>query len=340
MNNEVTALITGGAGFIGSYLSKKLLENGHKVIIYDNLSHIRSEQNLFPLRQSFSEQLTFVNGDIRDQELLEKIVSGSNVIFHFAAQTAVMKSVLNPLEDFEVNAVGTLHILEAIRKSQFPIPLIFTSTNKVYGKLDDIQLETTSNKYTPLDSQYFFGIAEDRALNFISPYGCSKGAADQYIIDYSRMYKIPTIVFRMSSIYGPFQTENEDHGWIALFIRKLLNNEKIKVYGDGKQVSDILFIDDLINAFMQVLQSIEHIQGQVFNIGGGINNSLSIIEFLDLLGQLHGKKPHVEFCDWRPGDQKYYVSNISKAGKFINWDPNISYVNGIEKMYRWIQKSI
>jgi CDP-paratose 2-epimerase len=307
------------------------------LFIYDNLSRPGVEQNLRWLRETHESRVEFVKGDVRDAEALRQCVERSGQVFHFAAQVAVTTSLVEPVHDFEVNARGTLNLLEALRGMADPPPLVFTSTNKVYGELDDVALRLSGKRYEPSDPVVRrAGISEARPLDFHSPYGCSKGAADQYVVDYARTFDIPAAVFRMSCIYGPHQFGNEDQGWVAHFLIRALGGEPITLYGDGSQVRDILFVEDLVNAFLLAQENIESISGQAFNIGGGPANTISLLELIDVIGRLHGAKPDVHFDKWRPGDQRYYVSDHGKFAKATGWKPQTGAHAGVEKLYEWL----
>ncbi|HVF23906.1 MAG TPA: NAD-dependent epimerase/dehydratase family protein, partial [Pyrinomonadaceae bacterium] len=308
-------LITGGAGFVGSNLAHRLLSAGRRVRLLDNLSRSGVERNLQWLIETHGDLVDIEVPDVRNLSIVKQAVKDASQVFHFAAQVAVTSSLVDPIEDFEINARGTLNLLEAVRNVHNPPPLVFTSTNKVYGNLADLQFTNGVTRYSPVDQLIRErGIAENRPLDFHSPYGCSKGAADQYVIDYARTYRIPAVVFRMSCIYGPHQYGNEDQGWVAHFVIRALNGEPITIYGDGKQVRDILFIDDLVDAFLLAQQHMKKLSGNAFNIGGGPQNTISLLELLDLLSELHGGELSVHFEDWRAADQRYYVADTNKFG--------------------------
>lgn len=329
-------LITGGAGFIGTNLADHLLVKGMDVTIYDNLSRAGVEKNLDWLR-SRHKNLKVIIADVRDKHMLEQAVCGVTHVYHLAAQVAVTSSLVNPVYDFEVNLKGTINLLEAIRKSPHQPSLIFTSTNKVYGDLNDIVLEKSSSRYYPAEPGLAeTGIGEDRKLDFHSPYGSSKGAADQYILDYSRSFGIKTMVFRMSCIYGPHQFGTEDQGWVAHFILKALRKETITLFGDGLQVRDILFVEDLVRAFEAAHENIDRLQGEVYNIGGGPNNVISLLELVEMIESLHGQIIPTQFEDWRKGDQRYYVSDYRKFRKATGWQPEVQYEKGIKMLYDWL----
>ena len=301
-------LITGGAGFIGTNLADRLLSLGQPVRLFDNLSRPGVEQNLRWLKSRYGDLVQIEIADLRDRFALRQALQDVSQVFHFAAQVAVTTSVTNPFNDFEINALGTLNLLEEMRQAQLsrrdslskPPSLVFTSTNKVYGTLPDIQLQLNCTRYQPLALKN--GISEEHPLDFHSPYGCSKGAADQYVIDYARTFSIPAVVFRMSCIYGPHQFGTEDQGWVAHFLIRAIEGQPISLYGDGMQVRDILFVEDLVDAFLLAQENIHALSGQAFNIGGGIDNTTSLVEFIELIGEIHGKKPPVDFDTWRPGD--------------------------------------
>jgi CDP-paratose 2-epimerase len=333
-------LIFGGAGFIGTNTAHKYLSNGKPVRIFDNLSRPGVEKNLQYLYDNYKDLVDIEIGDLRDAYAVKNVVRDVKEIYNFSAQTAVTISLDNPIQDFEVNVRGTLNILEAVRNLPTPIPVFFTSTNKVYGSIDDLKLKHNGLRYYPESERIRKnGIDEKRPLDFHSPYGCSKGAADQYVIDYSRSYNIPTVVFRMSCIYGPYQFGNEDQGWVAHFILQALNDKHIKIFGDGKQVRDILYVDDLVNAFFYAHENLETVAGHAFNIGGGVSNSMSLIELIREIETISGRKVHTEYDDWRPGDQKYFVSSFNKFSKLTGWQPKINTLDGIEKLYYWLAEN-
>jgi len=324
--------ITGGAGFIGFHLADFYLKQNHEVIIFDNFSRKGTQENTALLQKKY-KNTTIIRGDIRDFSKLRKAIKGSNIVLHLAAQVAVTTSVLNPKEDFEINALGSFNVLEAARQNAPDSILIYSSTNKVYGGMEDIKIKKSKNRYQYVKLKN--GISEDRCLDFHSPYGCSKGAADQYFRDYFRIYKLKTVVFRQSCIYGTRQFGIEDQGWVAWFAIAAALNKKITIYGDGKQVRDILFIDDLIEAFNKAVKNIKIAQGQIYNIGGGPKNTLSLLELLDLLKIKLKKKIKYDFDDWRPGDQPIYISDITKAKKQLKWYPKTTYKRGISQLLIW-----
>lgn len=334
-------LITGGAGFVGTNLAHRLLSQGQRVLVFDNLSRAGVERNLRWLQETHGDLLQVEIADVRDMEAVQSAVERSSSVFHFAAQVAVTTSLVAPIEDFEVNARGTLNVLEAVRVLDRPIPLVFTSTNKVYGGLDDVALSLQNNRYEPEDNHLrAHGISEMRALDFHSPYGCSKGCADQYVLDYARTFEIPAVVLRMSCIYGPHQCGNEDQGWVAHFLLRALENEAITLFGDGKQVRDVLFVDDLVDAFLTAREQVSRLSGQAFNIGGGAGNTTSLLQLIEFVGELHGQSPRVEFSDWRAGDQRYYVSDVAKFAAATGWQPHVDVQSGVAQLYRWLCENV
>jgi CDP-paratose 2-epimerase len=335
-------IVTGGAGFIGSNLTAALLRDGHRVTIFDSLARTGSERNLDWLQgQAPDGAMRFVCGDVRDTDLVRSVLGARDVhlVFHFAAQTAVTTSLVDPREDLEVNLIGTHNVLEAVRTTEALAPpmLVFTSTNKVYGGLSHHPATEGQTRYRFAESEIqACGISEKEPLDFHSPYGCSKGAADQYVHDYSRIYGLRTIVFRMSCIYGPRQFGNEDQGWVAHFMLAVAGGRQLTIYGNGKQVRDLLFVDDLVHAFKLAARHIETTAGNVYNIGGGPANSLSVWEELrPRLERLAGHPLRVEIDGWRPGDQPVYVSDIRKAGRDFGWQPQVGVDDGLKRLWAW-----
>jgi CDP-paratose 2-epimerase len=332
-------LITGGAGFIGTNLAERLLERDHQVLVYDNLSREGVEQNLQNLCTRFPNVEVQV-ADIRDKYKVERAVRSAQHVFHFAAQVAVTTSLVQPMLDFEVNAAGTVNLLEAVRGRPTPPTFIFTSTNKVYGNLHDVDLAIRGARYEPADDGLRArGIDERRPLDFHSPYGCSKGTADQYVLDYSRSYRLPAVVFRMSCIYGPHQCGNEDQGWVAHFVAHALSGQPLVIYGDGQQVRDVLFVDDLTKAFLLARDQIDRLAGTAFNIGGGPSKTTSLLELLALLEPLAGHPLNVSFEDWRTGDQRYYVSDTSAFTRATGWRASVGVEEGVRRLAEWLMTS-
>jgi len=322
------ALVTGGVGFIGTNLSDRLLSDGHEIILFDNLSRAGVRHNLDWLKAKHGQQLRFVQGDVRDFDAVLTAIQNVDVVFHLAAQVAVTTSVSYPREDFLINAQGTLNVLEAARCQQ-PMPVVlYTSTNKVYGGLEHLRIVERSSRYEFENLPQ--GVSEACPLDFHSPYGCSKGAADQYVRDYHRIYGLPSIVFRMSCIYGPHQLGTEDQGWVAHFCLTGVRGGHLTIYGDGKQVRDLLYVEELVELMLRAWKNIHRTAGQVFNVGGGPANTISVwTEFRDLLQPLIGNLPSMKFDEFRPGDQKIYVSDIRKAQVQLGWTPSVKIGEGL-----------
>jgi CDP-paratose 2-epimerase len=327
-------LITGGAGFIGTNLAHRLLSQGQRVLVFDSLTRGGVADNLAWLREQHGSLLDVQIGDVRNADLLGRAVRRACRVFHLAAQVAVTTSLVDPLEDFEVNARGTLNLLEAIRRQASPPPLLFTSTNKVYGTLASMKVALADDRYLPEDPELrAHGVDESQPLDFHSPYGCSKGSADQYVLDYARIYKLPAVVFRMSCIYGPHQRGNEDQGWVAHFLLANLRGDPITVYGDGRQVRDALFAEDLVDAMLAAHARMDDLAGRAFNIGGGARNTMSLRELLELSGRLCGAKPSVRYGGWRTADQRYYVSRIDAFTAATGWRPRVGVEEGVRRLF-------
>jgi CDP-paratose 2-epimerase len=336
-------VVTGGAGFIGSNVAAHYLREGHRVTVLDDLSRGGTRLNL-PWLRSLDEhgQLRFVRGDVRRPEPVESALGrGADLLFHFAAQTAVTTSLVNPRDDLHVNLIGTFNVLEAVRRmpADDQPAMFFTSTNKVYGSLPGRAVVEDETRYRFADlGLHEYGIDESEPLDFHSPYGCSKGAADQYVHDYARIYGLRTVVFRMSCIYGTRQFGTEDQGWVAHFFIKAARRHPIAIYGDGKQVRDLLFIDDLVQAFALAAEHIDTTAGHVYNIGGGPANTVSIWRELEpYVARLAGGEVPVSRHDWRPGDQPVYVSNTLAAKRAFGWAPRVSLEEGLGRLWRWVQ---
>lgn len=329
------ALITGGAGFIGTNLAHRLLNKGVEVVLFDNFSREGSKKNFLWLCKNHKDGLIVKTGDIRDIAAVKDAIDGVDQVFHFAAQVAVTRSLQMPVEDFDINLRGTLNLLESIRACSSKPKLLFTSTNKVFGNLSHIPLTKSKTRYHVSNPSLLEG--EKSTLDFYSPYGCSKGAADQYVLDYSRNYDLDAVVFRMSCIYGPHQYGNEDQGWVAHFMIRTLDCIPVMVFGDGCQVRDILYIDDLLNAMELAMNPTYSLCGQAFSIGGGPENTLSLIELFDQIQRLHGHTPPIQFAQWRAGDQKYYVSDTSKFTQLTGWKPQTNVQLGLLKLYNWLK---
>jgi CDP-paratose 2-epimerase len=326
------ALVTGGAGFIGTNLVSRLVEDGHDVVVLDSLARRGSERNLRFLQRRYRDAIRFVRGDVRDARAVRTAVEGADRVYHLAAQVAVTTSLDDPVGDFDVNLRGTLTLLEELRRLEEPPFLLFTSTNKVYGALPDLPLELAGGRWLPVDASLrAHGLSEDRPLDFCTPYGCSKGAADQYVLDYAKHFGMPATVFRMSCIYGPHQNGTEDQGWVAHFAIRALAGEPVTVYGDGHQVRDLLFVDDLVEAMLLAREHAAAVAGRAFNIGGGAANTLSVGEALELVGA-----PEVGLGEERPGDQRYYVADTRRFGAVTGWTPLVSAPDGIEQLVQWL----
>jgi CDP-paratose 2-epimerase len=329
-------LVTGGAGFIGSNYVDRLLGRNMQVTIYDDLSRTGAEMNIQWLKEKYSpDAFQLVVADIRDQEKLQVSVNNADVIIHLASQVAVTTSVQSPRLDFEINALGTFNVIEAARTSGRDPILLYASTNKVYGGMEDIPVVETTARWQYADLP--FGCPETQPLDFHSPYGCSKGSGDQYVRDYARIYGLRSVVFRQSCIYGPRQFGMEDQGWLAWMIIAALTGKQISIYGDGKQVRDVLFVDDLLDAYDAAITNIDQVRGKVFNVGGGRDNVISVWnEFGTILEGHLGRNLEIRRGDWRPGDQKVFVSDIRKAEKELGWTPKTDVVSGIKKLFDWV----
>jgi CDP-paratose 2-epimerase len=332
-------LITGGAGFIGSNYVHRLMKRGEKVRIYDNFVRAGAPRNLEWLKKEFGEDsLDLVVGDIRDADRIAEAARDADVIVHLAGQVAVTTSVTNPREDFEVNALGTFNVLEAARLSGKKPIVLYSSTNKVYGGMDEVEVVEDETRWHYKDLKY--GASEEQPLDFHSPYGCSKGTGDQYVRDYYRIYDIPTVVLRQSCIYGPRQFGVEDQGWLAWMLIAAVTGKPLTIFGDGKQVRDVLHVDDLLNAYDLAIANIDVAKGQVYNMGGGVSNVLAIwSEFGPMIERLLGKKVQVARGDWRPGDQKVFYADYRKAERELGWRPQISLEEGIERLFQWVQEN-
>jgi CDP-paratose 2-epimerase len=330
-------LVTGGAGFIGSNLADRLAREGHDVLVYDALARPGVDANLAWLKKRHPQRVSAIVGDIRDEQAVADAAADAKAIFHFAAQVAVTTSLVEPREDFDVNVRGTLHLLDALRRRKEPVPLLFASTNKVYGDLGDVALDATNDAYVPQDAAIRAnGIGEDRSLDFHTPYGCSKGAADQYVIDYARSFGVPTAVMRMSCIYGPRQMGTEDQGWVAHFLIRALQDQSISIYGDGRQVRDIMDVSDAVEAYVAAWRKIDLVQGRAFNLGGGPGNAVSLRQLLRYIEDLLGRPIDLAFSDWRAGDQRYYVSNTRSATRDLGLRQPTPWRTGVAALAHWL----
>jgi CDP-paratose 2-epimerase len=330
--------ITGGAGFIGCNTAKRFLEDKHEVVVFDNLSRKGTTANLEWLRTQ--SKIEFIKGDVRDFHDLDRAIKAHkdvDAVIHLAAQVAVTTSVANPREDFEVNALGTLNLLEAIRQNNIDPVILNASTNKVYGEMKDVAIIEANGRYEYKDHPN--GISEERPLDFHSPYGCSKGAADQYVRDYSRIYGLRAVNFRQSCIYGCRQFGIEDQGWVAWFTIAAALRKQITIYGDGKQVRDVLFIDDLVDCYTKAIHNIEKVSGRVYNIGGGPENTMSLLELIAFLELTFHKKIRFAFSDWREGDQPVFVCDIRKAQADLGWTPKVGVQEGVNRLKSWVAEN-
>ena len=335
--SESAVLVTGGAGFIGTNVADRLASDGRRVVVLDNLSRAGVDQNALWLQRRHGGRVKVIVGDIRDREIVRRALDGVSHVFHLAAQVAVTTSLEDPRTDFEINTTGTLNLLDEIRAMREPASLIYTSTNKVYGALSDIALEAHDKRYVPVDDRIArSGINENRPLDFHTPYGCSKGAAEQYVLDHARTLGLRALVFRMSCIYGPRQFGTEDQGWVAHFLIRALDQRPITLYGDGLQVRDILFVEDLVDAFMLAWRDIDRLSGSAFNIGGSADRAISLLELIDLITDVHAIRPKVIFEKSRAGDQRYYVSDISKFRDATGWSPRVTARAGIRRLHEWL----
>jgi CDP-paratose 2-epimerase len=312
-------LITGGAGFLGVNAAVHLIADGWHVTLLDNLSRPGTERNLKWLITEHPTRTTFIKEDVRIASAVADHVKNQDAILHLAGQVAVTTSLLDPITDFDVNARGTLNLLEAVRLHNPEVPFLFASTNKVYGKLDKNNV----------------ACKETQPIDFHSPYGCSKGAADQYVRDYARCFQMNTVVLRQSCIYGAHQYGTEDQGWVAHFVHSILNDRPLTIYGDGTQVRDLLDARDLCALYATVIENIAKTRGEIYNVGGGPKNQRNLIEVIEQIGELTHRKPQYSFADWREGDQTYYVSDINKAKKELGWTPQVPFDRGLKDLIVW-----
>ncbi|MDD5623337.1 MAG: GDP-mannose 4,6-dehydratase [Candidatus Peribacteraceae bacterium] len=329
-------LVTGGAGFIGVNAVRHFVAQGWDVTIFDNFSRKGTEYNIEKLTNDCHGRFAVVRGDTRrDVHALRKLAEHTDVILHLAAQVAVTTSVVDPQTDFDCNALGTFNVLEAARLSTARPILLYASTNKVYGALEDVPVQELAQRYAFTGGRT--GVSEAQPLDFHSPYGCSKGAADQYVRDYARIYGLKTVVFRQSCIYGPHQMGIEDQGWVAWFLIAGLFGRPVQIYGDGKQVRDLLYVDDLVACYERAIERIDHVAGKVFNLGGGAENTLSLLEFFSLLAREHSLTLTSTFAPVRPGDQPIFVSDNSAALRDLSWKPTVGVHEGIARLLEWLR---
>jgi CDP-paratose 2-epimerase len=335
---DAPVLVTGGAGFIGSNLADRLAAAGQEVIILDALARPGVERNLAWLKGRHGAKISHVAADVRDARAVSEAAREAQAVFHFAAQVAVTTSLVDPVEDFEVNVRGAVNVLEAARRRSRATPVIFASTNKVYGDLGDVALELSGDAYRPVDGHLRVrGVSEARPLDFHTPYGCSKGAADQYVLDYARSFGLPTCVLRMSCIYGPRQMGTEDQGWVAHFLIRALEGQPITIYGDGRQVRDILDVADAVEAYLSAWRRIDRVAGRAFNLGGGPANAVSLVQLLGYIEELTGRRIELSFGDWRAGDQRYYVSDPSAAQRELGLPQPLDWRTGVARLAQWLE---
>ena len=331
-------VITGGAGFVGANLAHRIATGGGEVVLFDSLARPNVQLNAQWLREQHGRRVSLVVGDVRDAAAVRRVIARADRVFHFAAQVAVTTSLVDPVTDFAVNAGGTLNVLEAVRAQGREVPVVVTSTNKVYGSLADVPLEMRARRWEPQDASLAVtGVSEGRPLDFHSPYGCSKGAADQMMLDWARSYGMPAVVLRMSCVYGPRQFGTEDQGWVAHFLIRALRGEPIVLYGDGRQVRDLLYVDDLMEAMLRALEDIEIARGHAFNVGGGPTNTVSLVELLELAEELGGRRPELSHAPVRVGDQRWYVSDPRKIGDALGWSPRTDVRRGVERLLSWLR---
>jgi CDP-paratose 2-epimerase len=336
MRERDYTLITGGAGFVGSNLADALLTKGERVLVLDNFSRPGVELNAAWLVRNHGSAVQIEVGDVADLSRVRTVMQDAWRVYHLAAQVAVTTSLHDPTLDMQSNVLGTFNVLETARSMSTPPSVLFTSTNKVYGELNGVPITHLENAYAYADRR---GISEDTPLDFCSPYGCSKGAADQYVRDYGRIYGLPTAVLRMSCVYGTRQFGTEDQGWVAHFARALLAGSPITIFGDGWQVRDLLWVEDLVDAMQKASDRAEEVPGEVYNIGGGEENAVSVRTVIDRLTAISGSRVPLQMADWRPGDQRIYVSDTTKAQRFLGWRPTTHWTVGLEKMIDWLKSA-
>jgi CDP-paratose 2-epimerase len=337
MSADAPILITGGAGFIGANLADRLAGEGHKVIVYDSLARSGVEQNLAWLKERWGDQIVPVQADVRDRAALGECVAEAAAVFHLAAQVAVTTSLVDPVDDFRTNLEGTLNLLEALRLRGERVPVLFASTNKVYGDLGDVELEASPEGWSPSSAALRgAGVDERQPLDFHTPYGVSKGAADQYVLDYARSFDLPSCVLRMSCIYGRLQMGTEDQGWVAHFAIRVLQGETITLFGDGQQVRDILDVEDAVNAYVGAWRRIEAVKGRAFNLGGGPANAVSLRTLIREIETLTGRQARLDVSDWRMGDQRWYVSDPRAIARALDMPAFKPWRRGLADLIAWL----
>jgi len=330
--------VTGGAGFIGCNIADRFARQGHEVIVFDALSRPGVERNLRWLKDRHDGRIVDVIADVRDEDEVARVVAEAGAIFHLAAQVAVTSSLVDPREDFDINVRGTLNVLDSVRLLGRRVPLIFASTNKVYGDLGDLAIGSRGERYEPDALLARRGMSEARPLDFHTPYGCSKGAADQYVLDYARSFGVPTVVMRMSCIYGQRQMGTEDQGWVAHFLIRALSGEPIAIYGDGCQVRDVLDVGDAVEAYVAAWERIDDIQGRAFNLGGGPSNAISLNQLVTHMEDVIGRPVETTFSDWRAGDQRYYVSDTRLVRRELDLRAPTPWKKGVAALARWLRE--
>src|SRR5690606_7769949 len=332
-------LITGGAGFIGSNLADRLAAQGRRVRVLDALSRAGVERNLEWLTSRHGDLIEPAIGDVRDAGTVVRAARGVGAAFHFAAQVAVTSSMDAPRDDLEINVLGTFNLLEALRAMAPRAPVIFASTNKVYGDLADTEMQATPEGYAPVDAELTgHGVPERQPLDFHTPYGCSKGAADQYVLDYARSFGLRAAVMRMSCIYGQRQMGTEDQGWVAHFLIRAIEGRPITIYGNGRQVRDVCDVADTCDAYLALLDRIDTVSGRAFNWGGGPTNSVSLLTVIEEIGRLLGREPQVDFAPWRPGDQRWFVADTREIDTALGLAPRKRWRDGLRDLAAWLQQ--
>lgn len=342
-------LITGGCGFLGSNLAQEAISRGDELYVFDNLSRLGAQLNLSWLRQR--GEFTFIHGDIRNKNDVTQAVQSvaPEAIFHLAGQVAMTTSIANPQMDFEINVLGSHNVLEAVRLSAPQCAVLYSSTNKVYGDLNQFDYHEAATRY--VCTQKPGGFDEDTQLNFSSPYGCSKGAADQYMLDYARIFGLKTVVFRHSSMYGGRQFATYDQGWVGWFCQKAVEAQRAResaihaaptftISGNGKQVRDVLHADDMRRLYFSALEQIDSVRGMAFNIGGGVDNSLSLLELFELLGKFTGIRLKYDILPPRSSDQKVFVADLAKVRRHLGWLPEVSATDGVRAMVEWTRAQV
>ena len=332
-------LVTGGAGFVGSNLADALASDGRDVLVLDTLARPGVERNLEWLRGRHPQRIRSLRGDVRDADIVRAAVAEASGVFHLAAQVAVTTSVENPVEDFEVNAHGTLNVLEAARACPKPPPVIFASTNKVYGCLAGVQVALSDGRWAPADARLAAGVGEKQPLHLCTPYGCSKGAADQYVLDYAASFGVPASVLRMSCIYGPRQFGTEDQGWVAHFMIRARAGQGVTIFGDGRQVRDVLHVADAVRAYKLLLDDIDRLKGRAFNLGGGPANAVSLLDVLGEIEAVLGRPVRRSYAEARLGDQAWYVSDTRALTAETGWQARISWREGLADLARWLDEA-